>query len=204
MNYGDLKARVLEYSFRPDLTTQVGTFISLAEGMIRRELVAMPLSVVLDETDRVADGVYTLPAETNQIRAIYTEDDRALKQVSLEEIKRLPAQAFPYHYSVIGDGTVEFRGVPPTDAELTVQYLGHPAAFSSDSDENELLTAHEAVYVYGALFHLYQYTQDIELAQTALDTYGNVIEQLNQQYGRKIGGARIAPAYHFGPVTRGY
>lgn len=204
MNFGQLKTRVLAYAHRASLTAEVAGFVSLAEGMIRRELQAMPLTITLDETDRSSEGVYTLPEVAVQVRAIYPADDStqyALHQVSLEELRRLPAAATPIYFSVIGS-TIEFRGVPETDAEFTLHYLGHPVALSADGDENDLLTNNEALYVYGALFHLYQFTQDPELAQGALDTFRQALERLNAQVTRKLAGARVANAYHFGPIGR--
>lgn len=207
MNFGELKTRVLEYAFRTGdaiVTAQVGGFVALAEGMIRRELTAMPLTIELDETDRDAAGVYNLPAAAVQVRAIFPADDGeqyALHQVSLEELRRLPSTANPINFCVVGS-TIEIRGVPETDATFTLHYLGHPVALDGDSDENDLLTNHEALYVYGALFHLYQFTQDPELAQGALETFRQALERLNTQVARKLGGARIAGAYHFGPIGR--
>ena len=206
MDYTALKARVLAFSFRPDLTVEVAQFIALTEGKLRRELTALPLSVSLTETDRATAGVYNLPAEATQVRMIYATEsgsEVALAQVSLQEIKRLPSSSPVRYWCVLGD-TIEFRGVPATGASFTLQYLGHPAALSGATDTNDLLTNHEALYVYGSLFHLYQYTQDLELAQSALDTYNDALTQLNEQAGRKLGGARTANAYTFGPVTRGY
>jgi hypothetical protein len=211
MNFGQLKTQVLAYAFRTGdtvVTAQVASFVALAEGMLRRELMAMPLTVTLDDTDRDALGVYNLPAVATQVRAIYgtssSGDTYTLKQVSLEEIKRLSASAMPLNYAVIGD-TIEFRGVPSSTDEFTLHYLGHPVALSADADENDLLTNHEALYVYGALFHLYQFTQDPELAQGAMDTFRNALERLNAQTTRKLAGARVATTYNFGPLgTHGY
>lgn len=204
MNFGDLKTRVLAYAHRPSLTAEVASFVALAEGMIRRELMAMPLSIVIDEDDRDAEGSYTLPAVATQVRALFPADGAeqyALHQVSLEELRRLPSTANPINFCVIGS-TIEIRGVPEEDSEFTLHYLGHPVALSADADENDLLTNHEALYVYGALFHLYQFTQDPELAQGALDTFRQALERLNAQTARKLGGARVASSYHFGPIGR--
>lgn len=205
MNFGQLKTQILAYAFRTGdtiVTAQCPSFVALAEGMLRRELTAMPLSIVLDETDRSSGGVYTLPSVATQVRAIYgtrNGGEYALKQVSLEEIKRLDDTAPPLNFCVIGS-TIEFRGVPATDEEFTLHYLGHPAALSADGDTNDVLTNHEALYVYGALFHLYQFTQDAELAQGAMDTFKQALERLNAQVTRKLAGARVAQSYHLGPV----
>lgn len=205
--YGQLKQTVLDYSHRSDLAANVASFVSLAEGMIRRDLTALPVSIMLDDTDRVTAGVYTLPAGLDAVRALYATSPSgssyALEQVGLHQLRRVGATGQSACFAVQGQ-TIELRGIPAEGAELELHYTGHPPALSDDSDTNSLLESHEALYVYGSLFFLYQFTQDIELAQGALDTFADTIEKLNEHAGRKLGGASIAPAYHFGPITRGY
>lgn len=198
MNYGELKAAVLSDSHRPDLSGEVARFIREAEGMIRRELRAFPVTATLDESDRVSGGVYTLPTGLLELRAIYRPDGRgdALEQVSLHAVRRLPLTADPLWYAVRGN-TIEIRGAPVPDTEFPVEYLGHPPALEDDADTNDLLAQNETLYKEAALFYLYKHTQDLELAQAALDTFTDVKEKLNEQFGRKIGGASIAGAYNF-------
>ena len=207
MNYGQLKQTVLDYSHRPDLAGQVASFVSLAEGMIRRDLVAMPTSVVLDDSDRVSGGTYTLPAGLDTVRSIYDTsaagNSYPLEQVGLHQVRNASAISRPALFAVQGS-TIEVRGFPAEGAELELHYMGHPPALSDDGDTNSLLAEHEALYIYGALFFLYQFTQDNELAQNAADTFANTIEKLNEHAGRKLGGASVAPMYCFGPLTRGY
>lgn len=205
MNYGQLKTAILSDGHRPDLTAEVARFVREAEGMIRRELRAFVVSDTLVEADRVADGVYTLPSTALEVRAIYRADidGDALEQVALANIRRVSANANPYWYAVRGS-TIEIRGVPATDAEFEIEYLGHPAALSDDSDTNSLLTDHEIIYTQGALFALYRHTQDLELAQNALDVFADAVNKLNEQMGRKLGGASIAGAYNLYGSGGGY
>jgi hypothetical protein len=209
MNKGELKTRVLDYADRPDLSDQADGFVSLCEGLIRRDLQAMSQTATLDDTDRdsTSTGVYTLPSTVDVVRAIYATDTNGeefpLEQVGLAELRDLRAVDAVRYWSANGD-TIEIRGVPGAGASFTLRYLGHPAPLDDDSDTNDLLTNHEALYVYGSLFHLYQYTQDTELAQGALDTFQNALDKLNENAGRKLGGARVRNAYMFGPVRRGY
>jgi hypothetical protein len=207
MNYGQLKQTILNYAHRPDLADHAASFVSLAEGMIRRDLTAMPVSVTLDDTDRQTAGVYTVPVGLDTVRAIYATSPSGnsypLEQVGLHQLRRVSVVSQPAMFAVQGT-TLEIRGVPGEGSALEVHYMGHPPALSDDSDTNSLLDENEALYVYGSLFFLYQFTQDLELAQGALDTFANTIEKLNEHAGRKFGGASIAPAYHFGPISRGY
>ena len=87
--------------------------------------------------------------------------------------------------------------MPGSTDIFDILYYGTPTPFSSDTDENELLTDHETLYMAGSKFHLYLHTQDRELAQDELQIFNGVIETLNEQVARKVGGANIAPTYNF-------
>lgn len=199
MNFGDLKTAIADDSHRSDLTSHIPRFVREAEGMIRRELRAYPQSGTLTESDRSSGAVYNLPTGCLEVRAIWRqgEDESALQQVSLHALRRLPSTTDVVCFAVKGD-TIEFRGSPATDEQFDIEYFGHPAALSADGDENELLTNHETLYRSAALFFLYTHTQDLELAQAALDTFTDVKDKLNESLGRKLGGASVAPAYSFG------
>jgi hypothetical protein len=209
MDFGTLKTTVLDYADRTDLDGQVAGFVALTEGLIRRDLQAMPTTATLDDSDRTgtSTGVYTLPATLDVVRAIYGTDPNGseylLQQVGLAELRDLRSTDSVRYWTQNGD-TIEIRGVPGALASFTLHYLGHPVPLSGDSDTNDLLTNHEALYVYGSLFHLYQYTQDTELAQAALDTFSDALEKLNNAAGRKLGGGRVRNPYTFGPLRRGY
>ena len=142
-------------------------------------------------------------ARDGDVMVVLDEVKRTLDQKSLAEIATLHSAA-PVQWFAVNDTTIEFRGVPETDAEMKLFYMGAPAALSSDSDTNDLLTNHETIYVSGSRFFLYKHTQDLELAQGELDTFTAAIETLNEQQARKLGGASVRPAYHFGPIYRGY
>lgn len=198
MNYGELKTAVATDSHRTDLDAEIPRFIRETEGMIRRELRALSVTGTIDEADRVSNGLYNLPTGIQSVRAILITgtNEYAVSKVSVGQIKSLATTADPLWYAIRGSNTIEFRGIPGTDTEFDIEYLGHPTAFADDSDTNTLLTDHEALYVEGSLFYLYKHTQDIELAQAALDTYQNILGKLNELEGRKQGGASSAGAYN--------
>jgi hypothetical protein len=204
LNYGTLKTAVLDYAHRADLSANVAGFIRLAEGMIRRELRAYEVTYALGESDRSAAGLYNLPSTLLEVRVVNGAaadgSSFTLENVGVVGIKNLDSSSTPVQYAVRGQ-QIEFRGIPGTGATFDLLYLGWPAELAADPDTNSLLTNHEALYVYGALFHLYQYTQDVELAQGALDTFSDAVEKLNQQNGRKNGGASVGAAYNFGLLS---
>lgn len=199
MNYGELKAAVLSDSHRPDLDGEVVRFIREAEGMIRRDLKGYTLSTTLGEADRLSGGLYQLPATVLVIRSLHVADRRAdaLEKVSPVNARRVATSADPHWYADLGNNTIEIRGTPGTDVQLDLLYFGHPAALSADTDENDLLTDHESLYINGGLFFLHKHEQNRELMQDALDVFNGVMKTLNEQISRKIGGASIAPSYNF-------
>jgi len=209
LDYTTLKALVLSTAVRSDLSAEVAGFVRLAEGMIRREVRAMETRTTLLEADRitVGEGRYTLPDTIQEVRVIYgtvDEDSYPLENVGLHGIRMLPADADPLHYAIVG-GTIEIRGVPATDTEFEIVGIGWPDPLDTTA-QNDLLEFHEAIYIYGSLFHLYQYTQDFELAQSALSVYTDARDKLNALIGRKLGGNSTLPAYNFGHIhtSRGY
>jgi hypothetical protein len=199
MNYGELKTAILADTHRTDLSSHVARFVRQCEGLIRRDLKAYLLSTTLTDSDRSSGGVYTLPSRELVIRDIKLQGRQGdgLQRVSPAAIRRLDSTADVMQYCHNGDGTIEFRGVPGASQVFDLLYYGTPAPFSDDADENDLLTDHETLYMAGSKFFLYLHTQDRELASDELDIFNGVIETLNEQVARQIGGANIAPVYNF-------
>ena len=203
LNYTTLQSTVLAQAARADLTTEVVQFIRMAEAMIRREVKAFEVRTTLEEADRSSGGVYNLSGQVQEIRGIWgTASDGTsytLENVGLAGIRSIESDATPLYYAVSGQ-TVEFRGVPATDASFDLVVFGWPDPLATTST-NSLLTNHEDLYVYGTLFHLYNYTQDLELAQAALSVFLDAADKVNQLNGRLIGGSSIQPAYNFGQIS---
>lgn len=207
-DYTSLKAAILAQAVHPELTTEVAQFVQSCEAMIRREVRAMETRTTLEEADRISGGVYNLGGQVQEVRSIIATssggDTYRLENVGLAGIRMLAASVDPLHYGVSGQ-TVEIRGVPGTDAEFELIYVGWPDELE-DTATNELLTNHPDLYLYGSLFHLYNWTQDLELAQAALSVYGDARDKLNEAVDRLKGGGSVMPAYNFGHVRigRGY
>lgn len=203
LTFGTLKTLILNRAHRSDLSGDVADFVRQAEGRIRRELVAYPLTKNLTDTDRVSGGLYTLPIGLLQVRGVWTADSQGnsyeLDQVGAPSIREELDLSAPVIQWAMRGAQIEFRGSPATASTLEVLYFGTPDAFALDADTNDLLRDHEALYVDGSLAELYTQTEDVELADKAEARFATAIEKLNQQYGRKVGGARPSAAYDFSP-----
>ena len=199
MNYGQLKTAIMDDTHRADLSAFVPRFVRECEGLIRRQLTAYLLNTTLTDSDRVSDGLYNLPVRSLVIRHIIPQGRQgdALQQVAPGAIRRLDSTADVLQFCQYGTNRIEFRGVPGTSEIFDILYYGTPAPFSSDSDENDLLTDHESLYLAGGKFFLYLHTQDRELAQDNLQIFNSIVDTLNEQVARQIGGANVTPSYNF-------
>jgi hypothetical protein len=175
--------------------------------MIRRKVDALELRVTLDESDRSSGGVYNLSGQVREVRAAFATglsgETYPLENVGIAGIRQLRSDADVFHYALAGQ-TIEFRGVPATDAEFELVTLGWPDALASTST-NELLDNHEDLYTFGSLHFLYEHTQDVELSDRAFAKFTTAAEDLNKATRRRIGGGSVLPFYNFGqiPVSRG-
>ena len=199
MNYGELKQAILDDTHRADLSAHVERFIRQCEGMIRRDLVAYLINATLTDSDRVSEGLFNVPGRLLQVRDIKLQGRQGdgLVRVSPGQIRRLDTTADVVQYAQNGDSTIEFRGVPGAADIFDILYYGTPAPFASDSDENDLLTDHETLYMSGSKVFLYLHTQDKELAADEGNIFDSVVNDLNEQIARQIGGAVVAPSYNF-------
>lgn len=199
MNFGELKTAILDDTHRADLSAHVARFVRQCEGMIRRDLVAYLINDTLTDTDRVSEGLYNVPGRLLQVRDIKLQgrEGDGLVRVSPGQIRRLDLTADVVQYAQNGDSTIEFRGNPSAAHIFDILYYGTPAPFVDDSDTNDLLTDHESLYMAGSKIFLYMHTQDTELAAGEVQAFNGIVEDLNEQIARQIGGATIAPTYNF-------
>jgi hypothetical protein len=201
MNYAELQQAVIEDTHRPDLASLVPRFIREGEGMIRREMTAFMLTTTIEEAARQANSAqYSLPTGILYIRrlALQGQTGPGITRISLDSITSYAVSNRVAVYAEPGDGLIEFRGVPATGAIFDLNYFGMPAPLVADEDTNALLEENETLYKAGAMFYLYQNTQDRELATDAIDVFNSIIETLNDEAARKIGGAQITASYQFG------
>lgn len=204
MNYGELKQAILDDTHRQDLSSHVERFVRQCEGLIRRDLTAYTLRTTITDADRVTagEGIYNFPARLLQVRTIHLQGRQgdSLQRVSPSIIRRLDASAAVIQYAQYGSGDnarLEFRGIPSTADIFDILYYGTPAPFSADTDENDLLTDHETLYIAGGKYYLYLHEQNRELASDEAQIFDATINKLNEKMAREIGGSNIAPMYNF-------
>ncbi len=200
MNKGELRTAIIQDTHRPDLQTLIDRFIRQGEGMIRRQVTAYPQNAELIETNRVKEGIYTLPVGVQMIRTLYWTGLRTgigLARVTPDVINNTAKEFDPSVYAQYSATTIDIRGIPPANSTFRLDYLGMPPPLVSDTDTNDLLRDHETLYMAGAKFYVYLHTQDRELAQDELDIFNGVAKTLNEQTDRALGGTEVAETYSF-------
>jgi len=212
MTYAELREMILDESHRADLVARVPSFVDRAEAMISRRLRAVEMLALttLAEADRTEpeSPIYNLPALFLEDRAL-TCASVPLRKVGRDALMMTTSSGPVMVYYLRGaadNSQVEFRATPGVDATIDMEYFARPVALTEDTDTNRLLAAHETVYLHAALFALYSWTQDLELAKHAYDTWLGSCETLNEQAGRYLGGTGLRPGHNLGhfSIGRGY
>jgi len=204
LDYTTLQTLVLSQSKRSDKATQCPQYIRSCESMIKRKVLALESRVTLDESDRASEGIYNLPSNVQEVRAVYgsvASQRVLLRNVGLMGLTSLAESDDSLYYAIVGT-TIEFRGVPGAGSEFEIVMLGWPEALAT-TPSNDLLTNFEDLYVFGTLFYLYNDTQDLELAQACLSVFEDVARHLNKQTKQRLGSPSPQPLYNFGHIATG-
>lgn len=204
--YSELKTYLATISNRADLTADIPDFIASAEGMIARNVraVEMVATATVDEADRDAGAVYSLPSDFLGARVLfgtYMGAEYPVDMVSLAELRSYKASVPPYFACTYGF-KLEFRGTPETDASYDLVYYQRPAAMSADADTSTLLVNHPDLYIHAGLYWLHVKTQDLELAKSHLELFNGTSNSVNMLASRQRGGSRTAPSHNLGNFNR--
>jgi hypothetical protein len=205
VNYGQLKQEVLDIA-KLTLTDTVGAriaaFIRRAEGMIAQYVRALEMideSGTIVEGDRVNGGVYDLPADFLQRLAVFgilSGQGYQVTPVALSELRSRPSSAPALWHAIYGR-RIEFRGAPSTGEAFDLIYFARPAAMTADADERDLLTAHESLYINGALHWLYLDAHDSDLATVHKAGFMADAESINKLAKAAIAAGVVAMPYNF-------
>lgn len=179
---------VLAETVRPDKESELPGMLLMAEAKISRELRCEEMSDTVDIALTNYSGA--LPDDFLGVRAVY-DADGPLQQVGLMEFRTSTRQERTY--------AIERRQIlSRCGASLTVTYFARPAAISADADTTAVLDAHPDLYVALLSFYVFKRTQDLELADGALQTYNDSRDTLNEVAERQRGAARLGRGYSFG------
>jgi hypothetical protein len=169
--YSNLKASVIAFSGRDDLSSQMDDFISLAEEAIYFNDV-FPLRLQSMETiltDTTAGPLYTLPADYMEIRSLTITNggnECELSYASPAVLQIISGTGAPYEFTIVGSD-IKFNITPDSAYAIKLTYYAKPTALSSLAPTNAVLTNHPSIYLNGCLSMVAQYAGEESDAENA-------------------------------------
>lgn len=186
-NYDNLKEAIKDFSHRNDITTRLDDFIQLAEQEMYANQVE-PLRIRDMEQTSSSDTstsvrTLALPTGFEQIRSI-TIDDKSSDAQPYELLYRTPetlpisnAAGTPVFFSVTSQ--IEFERVPDAVYNIDIIYFGSLTGLSDANTTNAVLTNYPSIYLSGALWALYQWSMQLDLADYHYNRFIGAIKGAN-------------------------
>lgn len=199
MQRSDLVTRILSDGHRADYAPFVSQFIQEAESLLLSKLEAYNLETQLTDSVRVTPGLglYTLPNHVTRIRTIIPN---AIPGIPLDQTDEstvaLYSSASTTTVFVQRPTTIVMAGVPGVGATFFMQYFGLPTPLVADTDTNTLLNDYSVLYKELALIFLFKRAQNLDMAQTMLQSSMSLIAEINRKMKKLIGGSRSSNAYN--------
>lgn len=169
-NYGTLKSFIADFLARDDLTSQIGTFITLTEQRMSRELDIALLERTTQSSVSAGQQFVSLPTDLRSIREVAYVDGGTrqglhyLSPSQLDERKRSTTTDALAFYSVTAN---ELELLAPPSKALTLEFVYNEgvAALTDSEPTNTVLARHGDCYLQGALHQAFAFLQDEQRAQ---------------------------------------
>ena len=176
-SYVELKASLLDWLIRPDLSALVGSFIDLFEGQANRALrtrwqeTVMPAFVL-------TGGTITVPADHLGTRTMTLTTGQSLHFVTPQQFDDFPLAAggLPRVYTLIGNQYIV--GPAPTGASIARLVYWRRIPPLSTNSTNWLLANYPDTYLYGSLMHAAPYLNNDERLPTWIDMARRAMESV--------------------------
>ena len=183
-NYSDLKTEIANYLGRDDLTSQIPTFIQLAEKRLERDLRIRQMLKVVEATTTPGDSTVGMPEDFLSMKDIHIESDpiRTLKFQSTSNFYRNARpndRGVPVDYTLLGS---EFKLAPTPDSAYTLRmvYYYQPDILSDSNTSNLFLANCPDLLLYGALAEAEPYLMNDERIQTWASLYDRGLASLRE------------------------
>lgn len=181
-NYSTLKSAIADWLNRQDLTSQIETFIQLAEVDMNNRLRTRDMVIRAEATS--SNEFVQLPSDWLEAINLQIVDGKSpLRFVSMDEADIIVArQEFTNvtFYSIMDDA-IELVPAPGDDIDIEMVYYGKIPSLSDEETTNWLLTKAPDAYLYGALAHASPFILDDQRMPMFIQLYSARIEALNDE-----------------------
>ena len=172
-NFANLKASVVNYSGRDDLSANMDDFIVLAEEMMYsnngNHLRLSAFSTLVTLTTTAGDNFLALPADYLEAQSITITASGVTTDLifhSTSALRLRSGTGTPQFYSI--SDTLIFDISPDDVYDINLTYYAKPVALSSGNPTNYVLTNFPSIYLYGTLAAVYDFADD----QPSADAFG--------------------------------
>ena len=165
-NYTELKAFIADFLARDDLTTQIPTFVSLAEQRMSRELQIALLEATAQIAVSANASTADLPTDLRSIREVAmidADNDRTVLEYvtpSQWNTRDQDANQTKTEFYTIVANQIKLIATPSAAITLEITYNGGVAALSDAAPTNTMLTRHGDAYLHGSLKQAFDFLQD--------------------------------------------
>jgi len=194
-NYSNLKDSIIAWSKRPDLAIRVDDYIDIAESEMYSNMVA-PLRVRSMETRSTSttgttDRFHALPdgfLEMRRLSVINSSGISDIVYMAPEQLQYKGTSGQPRWFTVTSQ--IEFDVIPDSAYTLEISFLAADTPLDDTNTTNTILTDSPTIYLYGALWALFQDAIEPDLAEYY---YGKFIGSIQGANKRDTRG-RYGPA----------
>lgn len=195
-NFANLKAAVIRFSHRNDLSDVIGDIVKLAENRIDNRLRITANNERATASASTSDRFLALPNRFLEMRRFNLIKDSfyyELSYLSPESMHIYGQAGIPRYYTVTSQ--IEFDRTPADTYSLEMSYWQKLNPLSDSNTTNNVLTNFPQIYLQACLAELhFNYTQNNEEAAKHLQQFNFLVDEANAEDLR----GRYGPA----PVMR--
>ena len=183
--YTNLKLEVIDFSHRGDVDLKMDTFIDMAETEMfanTEEVLKIRTMETLDTTATTSNRFIALPTGYQSMRSMrlsINSNTSNLRYRAPEQMVRVDASGLPRFYTVTDQ--IEFDRTPDAAYTVEFQYYAIPTKLSSSNATNVVLDENPTVYLFGALWALFEWAVDEQQAQKYYIRFINAIKGANKK-----------------------
>ncbi len=196
--YLGLRDAIESWSHRNDVASRLDDFIDLAESEMLKWLRIRDMET---RSTAVTSGRYlSLPTdflEMRRLRMISGAQYFELLQSTPEGMYITQDSGMPKLFTITS--AIEFDRTPDSAYTVEMQYYGKPEPISSTNATNAILTRYPSIYLFGALWALYQWTLQEDKSEYFYSKFMAAVNSANRE--DKKGRHGPAPAMRYGGST---
>ena len=191
--YAQLQTEIANWLDRTDLTSEIPTFIELAEASLNRTIRA-PDMITKNDSFSIAGQYTTLPSDTLEIIRIVVDLQPVivLEYLSPEDLSELrvtmTGTGKPYYFTLIGGSSNQLEVLRSPDQTYTssIIYYTRIPALTDSATTNWLLTNNPDIYLFGALVEAEPYLKNDERMPLWTNRLNQALTTLRLQGEREL------------------